>query len=50
MIFEKTDIPPRTIKYAIKMLKAQNLIREAPNWRDMREKLYLRKAVAARTS
>lgn len=49
MIYERTDIPPRTIKYAIKMLKQHGLIKEAPNWRDMREKFYLRK-VAAQTN
>jgi predicted transcriptional regulator len=43
MIYEKTFIPPRTIKYAIKVLKEQDLIKEAPNWRDMREKKYLMK-------
>jgi len=40
-IHEKSLIPPRTIKYAIKLLRANDLILESQNWTDMREKHYL---------
>jgi hypothetical protein len=40
-IHQKSLIPPRTIKYAIKILRKNALILEFQNWNDMREKHYL---------
>lgn len=34
-------IPPRTIKYAIRSLREMGMIKEVPNWRDMRSRIYV---------
>ena len=36
----ETTLPPRTVKYAIKKLKEQKIVREKPNLNDMRGKYY----------
>jgi DNA-binding MarR family transcriptional regulator len=39
-IIGETTIPPRTVKYAIKKLKEQKIVREKPDFKDMRSKYY----------
>ena len=38
-IVDKTNLPPRTVKYAIKQLKNSRIVEEKPNWDDLRSKL-----------
>ena len=38
-IVDKTNLPPRTVKYAIKQLKDSQIVEEKPNWDDLRSKL-----------
>jgi len=39
-IIGETTLPPRTVKYAIKKLKEQKIVREKPDLNDMRSKYY----------
>lgn len=39
-IVGETTLPPRTVKYAIKKLKEQKIVREKPDLSDMRSKYY----------
>jgi DNA-binding MarR family transcriptional regulator len=39
-IIGETTLPPRTVKYAIKKLKEQKIVREKPDLNDMRGKYY----------
>jgi DNA-binding MarR family transcriptional regulator len=39
-IVGETTLPPRTVKYAIKKLKEQKIVREKPDLNDMRSKYY----------
>jgi DNA-binding MarR family transcriptional regulator len=39
-IIGETTLPPRTVKYAIKKLKEQKIVREKPDFKDMRSKYY----------
>jgi len=39
-IIRETTLPPRTVKYAIKKLKEQKIVREKPDLNDMRGKYY----------
>lgn len=39
-IIGETTLPPRTVKYAIKKLKEQKIVREKPDLSDMRSKYY----------
>jgi DNA-binding MarR family transcriptional regulator len=38
-IVDKTNLPPRTVKYAIKQMKSNQILEEKPNWDDLRSKL-----------
>ena len=38
-IAQKTRLPPRTVKYALKQLKNNQALEEKPNWDDLRSKL-----------
>ena len=40
-LLEKTDIPKRTLSYALSKLKEKGLIIETPNFLDMRNKRYV---------
>ncbi|MCK5593766.1 MAG: helix-turn-helix transcriptional regulator, partial [Candidatus Aenigmarchaeota archaeon] len=40
-LLEKTDIPKRTLSYALQKLKEKGLIVETPNFLDMRNKKYI---------
>ncbi|MBC7120596.1 MAG: winged helix-turn-helix domain-containing protein [Candidatus Methanosuratus sp.] len=40
-IRNKTSIPPRTVKYAIKLLREGGMIKEIPDWKDMRKRIYV---------
>ena len=40
-LLEKTDIPKRTLSYALQKLKEKGLIIETPNFLDMRNKKYI---------
>ncbi|MGF3499266.1 MAG: helix-turn-helix transcriptional regulator [Candidatus Methanosuratincola sp.] len=40
-IRKKTSIPTRTVKYAIKSLRESGMIKEIPDWKDMRKKIYV---------
>jgi DNA-binding MarR family transcriptional regulator len=39
-IIVETTLPPRTVKYAIKKLKEQKIVKEKPDLNDMRGKYY----------
>jgi DNA-binding MarR family transcriptional regulator len=39
-IVGETNLPPRTVKYAIKKLKEQKIVQEKPDFKDMRRKYY----------
>lgn len=40
-ISNKSDLPLRTVSFALRRLTAQNLLRRIPNLQDMRQPLYL---------
>jgi len=37
-IAHKTNLSPRTVKYALKQLKSNQILEEKPNWDDLRSK------------
>lgn len=40
-LFEKTDLAPRTVRYALKVLLEYKLVKKIPNLHDLRQNFYV---------